>query len=86
MSERPVTAQLSRHARQRAAEMGVPTKWIKHMIRNPDLCRPGRAGRMDDWLVVSDAHPDIAVVYRQHPNGEITVLTVLRRTYEEYTR
>jgi hypothetical protein len=62
--------------------MGVSTKWVKYVVRHPDVCLPSRG----DWIVVSDAHPEIAVVYRKHPDGGSTVLTVLYRTNEWYER
>src|SRR5580765_13501 len=38
---RPTTYRLSRHARERTAEMGLRTKDVKQAIRDPDTSYPG---------------------------------------------
>ena len=64
--DRPMTARLTNHARQRCDEMRINTKRVKNLVRNPD--------------------PEITVVYAKQPDGACTVITVLYRQYDEYTR
>ena len=81
--DRPMTARLTNHARQRCDEMRINTKRVKNLVRNPDITR---TSYMDRWLAVSDRDPEIAVVYAKQPDGTCTVITVLYRQYDEYTR
>jgi Domain of unknown function (DUF4258) len=81
--DRLATARLSDHARDRCAEMGVGTKRVKHLLRRPDIIR---TTYKDRYFAVSDADPEIAVVYAKAPDGTCTVVTVLYRQYNEYTR
>lgn len=84
----PMTPRLTKHARERCAEMGVKTKRVKRMVRDPDIDRPSR-----DWeanrevscrIAVRDDDPDIAAVYQ--PGEPPIVVTVVWRTDEVYTR
>lgn len=79
----PSTALLTKHARERAAEMGVCTKRIKRLLRNPTINRVGRDGR---WVATSQADPDIAVVYAPDEQGRPVVITLLWRAAEAYDR
>jgi hypothetical protein len=81
--DRPTTARLTNHARQRCDEMRVQTKRVKRLVREPDITRTSYDGR---WLAVSDRDPEIAVVYAKHPDGTCTVITVLYRQYDTYIR
>ena len=81
--DQPPTPRLSQHARQRCDEMHVGTKRVKRLLRSPDVVR---CSYNDRYLAVSDADPEIAVVFAKHPDGTCTVITVLYRTYEDYTR
>ena len=81
--QQAVTATLSEHARQRAAAMGVCTKRIKRIVRNPDILRVSYRGR---WVATSDADPELAVVYTVDPGGQPVVVTVLYRNYQWYDR
>lgn len=74
---------MTQHARERAAEMGVCTKRVKRLVRNPCLRRTDANGIT---LAISNADPEIAVVYADGPDGRPVVLTVLYRTYERYER
>lgn len=74
------TPRLSYHARQRCAEMGVTTKRAKRIVQDPDLVRPAQGALM----AVSDADPDIAVVFTEETPP--TIITVVWRTYETYDR
>lgn len=80
-----MTPRLSNHARQRCEEMDVRTKRAKRIVQDPDIVRPCSHGHL---MAVSDADPDIAVVF--HLDGDDdecpTIITVLPRTYEEYER
>ena len=79
----PLTAKLSEHARRRCLEMHVTTKRVKKLVRQPDITRTSYNGR---WLAVSDADPEIAVVYAKAPDGTCTVITVLYRQLDYYRR
>lgn len=81
--DRPRTAVLSRHARERCAEMGVGSKRVKRLLRQPDITRTSYMGR---YVAVADSDPEIAVVYAQASDGTHTVITVLYRRYDSYTR
>jgi len=82
-NDRPVTARLSPHARQRCLEMHVETKRIKRLLRQPTLTYATYKSR---WMATSEADPEIAVVYAKSPDGTLDVITVLVRTYDEYQR
>ena len=81
--DQPPTARLTQHARQRCDEMRVGTKRVKQLLRNPDVVR---CSYNDRWLAVSDADPEIAVVFAKDPDGTCTVITVLYRSYDIYNR
>jgi len=81
--DQPPTARLTQHARQRCDEMRVGTKRVKQLLRNPDVVR---CSYNDRWLAVSDADPEIAVVFARQPDGTCTVITVLYRSYNIYNR
>jgi hypothetical protein len=78
----PITAVMSRHARERAAEMGICTKRIKRMLRNPSVNHVTRDNR---FIAMSTAEPTIAVVYAIE-DGQPTVVTVLWRSEVRYDR
>jgi hypothetical protein len=75
------TPKLTHHARQRCLEMGVTTKRVKRMVRQPDVDRPSRGRRR---IAVRDDDPAIACVYEQ--DEPPLVITVLWRTQELYER
>ena len=79
----PPTARLTEHARRRCVEMHVGTKRVKQLLRNPDIVRCSYGER---FLAVADADPEIAVVYARQPDGTLTVITVLYRRYDRYSR
>lgn len=79
----PGTARMTEHARRRCVEMRVGTKRVKRLLRNPDITRTSYMGR---YLAVSDADPEIAVVYAKGADGTCTVITVLYRQYSYYQR
>jgi hypothetical protein len=69
---RTATPSLTPHARNRAAQMGVPTKQVKRAIQFPDCTYPARDGRT---ISVAGA---LAVV---HAHG--VVITVLWNAKED---
>lgn len=83
MNGYPATPRLSRHARERCAEMGISTKVAKEIVRHPDVDRPGKPGS-DRRVAVSDLHPGYAVVYAPHDPPE--VISVVFRTQVRYHR
>jgi hypothetical protein len=83
--------QVSRHARERMAEMGVTLEDVEAIVNRPDVDRP-TAKRMPDGsinqncrMAVRDDRPDWAVVYARW-GGPAEVVTVLFRRYERYDR
>jgi len=65
------TARLSPHARQRAAEMGIPTKAIKSLFRGSFLRYPANGDR---WHARGDG---FTVVFVYGTDGIPIVITVL---------
>ena len=61
--------------------MGVGTKRVKRVLRNPALVRPSNGA----LLAISDDEPDIAVVYVDH-DGAAVVVTVVWRSTVVYER
>jgi hypothetical protein len=81
--DRPVTARLTPHARARCAEMHVETKRVKRLLRRPTLTYATYADRL---MATSEEDPEIAVVFAKGPDGTLDVITVLVRSYDEYSR
>lgn len=73
---------LTRHARERCAEMGISTKVAKRIVQHPDIIRPGNNGTAC-LVAVSDRYPEYAVVY--DPEA-FRIVTVVFRTAEVYVR
>jgi hypothetical protein len=65
------TARLTDHARQRCREMGVLTKVVKRLVRDPKIRYPSWSGR----FVACDG--TLAVVYAIDPDSVPAVITVL---------
>lgn len=89
MNHYRLTPVLTRHARERCAEMGVSTRVAKAIVVAPDMTRPAPSQRHPEArMAISDAAPEYAVVYKPGAahNGADLVLTVLFRTYEQYVR
>lgn len=63
--------------------MGVSTKRVKRVVRDPDTRHTSYDGR---FVVTSEKDPQIAVVYGFDDDGTQTVITVLWRTPEQYDR
>jgi hypothetical protein len=83
------TPRVSPHARQRCQEMGISTKRAKRVVMRPDIVRPAnRPGRPKGAykMAVSDADPEIAVVFIETRCDRPVIVTVLWRTYETYDR
>lgn len=76
------SVRLSDHARERCAEMGLPTRVAKRIVRSHDMSWAGAAGRT---VAVSSAFPDLAVVYAAKIDPPV-VVTVLWRTQDQYDR
>ena len=75
------TPRLTTHARQRCEEMGVVTKRVKRIVREP---HSNRCTRDERWIAVRDDDPEISAVYVLGPKYPI-VVTVLYR-FKEYSR
>lgn len=81
MSLHRPTPRLSQHARDRAAEMGVTTKVVKKIVRDPHTDYVTYADRR---IASRNDYPEIRVVYR--PDDPPLVVTVVWNTPEVYTR
>jgi hypothetical protein len=78
------TPRLTQHARHRCAEMGISTKVAKRIVQDACVTRPCNvAEKTHCQIMVSDQHPEYAVVY--DPILRV-VVTVLFRTTENYLR
>jgi hypothetical protein len=79
------TPQLSEHARERCAQMGITTKVAKRIWKTRTLIRGAREGCL---LVTSTEVPEYAIVVDENGwlGGPPVVVTVLFRCYEEYVR
>lgn len=80
------TARLSAHARERCAEMGVVTKRVKRIVRQPDVDYCSRDARGDARIAYRSDDPAIAVVYVPGDDGRPFVLTVVWHTPVPYAR
>lgn len=67
------TPRLSRHARERCAEMGISTKVAKAIVRTMSCSYPGRAGT-DTTVMLSDAIPEYGVVVGNDTGIIVTVI------------
>jgi hypothetical protein len=82
VSDYPPTPQLCDHARQRCAEMGISTRRVKRVIREPDLSYCTYEGRM---MMCRFDEPDFRVVV--NTDGDVPVaVTVVWWTDEVYER
>lgn len=74
-------AVLTRHARERCAEMGISTKVAKEIVRHPDHTYPGRPGT-ETLVVRSDHQPDYFIVVPDSfpQDEEVVVITVCFNT------
>lgn len=79
---RPLDVRLSDHARERAQQMGIPTKHVKRTVREPQLRY--RQGDRPEGEVVA-CNDKIAVPYVMRDDVAV-VLTVLPRGGAEYVR
>lgn len=83
----PPTPVMSRHARERCAEMGISTKVAKRIAARPSLTYGGNPGT-PSRVHVSDEHPEYAVVVGPPPSpgARPVVVTVLFREHQDYVR
>lgn len=87
MSDHPETPVLSRHARQRCAEMGISTKVAKAIHRTRDLTYPGSPTTAEPALVAfSEDHPGYAIVYIPRAASPDVIVTVVFREEGDYIR
>ena len=79
-----MTYRMSRHARDRCAEMGISTKVAKRIAREADLTYSGDPRHGDGAVVaMCSAVPEYAVVLDRESR---VIVTVLFRTDEQYVR
>lgn len=83
MDDRPDVA-LTKHARDRCNEMGVPYEVAKAVLRNPTMTWAANPpGRFFAW---SQENPGIGVYFSPDEFGTKIAITVVPRTYDTYTR
>lgn len=80
-----MTPRLTHHARERCAEMEIPTKVAKQIAQRGEVRYPGTRGREggDTRVVLWSGEPEYCVVMDAE---ESVVITVLFRTTEYYAR
>lgn len=79
------TARLTHHARQRAAEMEIPTRIVKRAMELPGVDYPGRESGHTNGARVRIPHGlDFALVYV--PGDPVMIVSVLEATQERYDR
>lgn len=82
-----LTPRMTRHALERCQEMGIPARlakaiWRKATTTYPSPSRNGREG----LVVSSDLFPEYAIIVAPAHDGHPTVVTVVFRTQDDYTR
>lgn len=77
-----MTPRLSDHARQRCREMGVSTKRVKQIVRDPHVDYDSRWGLR---MASRTDEPDIRALYA-FAGGERLVVTVVWRKEELYAK
>lgn len=81
-----VNIRLTKHALNRAEEMGIPLGTVCDIVRRPNLTYCSKSRRGDDGMIaVRDDYPDWAVVYKLE-GDRVLVTSVVFRTYEDYQR
>lgn len=81
-----VTPRMTRHALARCQEMGIPARLAKAIWRKADLVYPSPKDGRDAVIAASTLFPGYAVVVTEGRDGHPTVLTVVFRTTDTYTR
>lgn len=79
------TPRLTAHARLRCQQMGVSTRKVKEILRNPSTIYPGPTKHGENYVALSALHTDLAVAFKVI-DGIPTALTVLWHRAEEYVR
>ena len=79
-----MTPRLTRHARDRCAELGISTKRAKRVVQHRTGTYPSAVGHSNNGMMVTSAtEPEIAVVWDPGTNE---ILTVVPRIQEDYVR
>lgn len=82
-----VTPRMTRHALARCQEMGIPARLAKAIWRKATQTYPSRSQDGRDGLVVSsELFPGYAIIVAPAYDGHPTVVTVVFRTQDDYTR
>lgn len=83
-----LTPVMTRHARDRCAEMGISTKVAKLIHRTRDATYPGSVTKTGEqsYIAMSDHEPDYVIAYLPKDHGPDVILTVLFKTTELYER
>lgn len=82
---------ITRHAIDRALEMGLSLQVLRDLFHNPAVVRPGRPrkpsqfARHPRFIVVSDLHPQYALVVEDDPTHPV-VVSIVFREQREYVR
>lgn len=81
------TPVLSKHARERCAEMGISTKIAKRIVQNARVTYRGTNSKSDTGRVaLCPDYPDYAVVFAEDGKGGTIIITVLFNTPDRYVR
>lgn len=86
----PVTPVMSTHARERCAEMGIPTKlakaiWIRQQGGHGGTSYPDPSRGTGRLIVRADEFPGYAIVVDPHSDRPV-IVTVLFDSQEQYVR
>lgn len=83
-----LTPVMTRHARDRCAEMGISTKVAKLIHRTRDATYPGTVTKTGEqsYIAMSDLVPDYVIAYLPKVHGPDVIMTVLFKSTEYYER
>lgn len=83
-----MTPIMTKHARERCEEMGVPVRVAKSIVANASLTYPGTPTSSGNPTLIArwDGEPEYAVVYIDEGDGVAKVLTVLFNCLTPYVR
>ncbi len=77
-----MTPRLTRHARERCAELGISTKRAKRVVQHRTGSYPSAPGHDNNGIVVTSAtETEIAVVWDPDTNQILTVVPRIQETY-----
>ena len=82
-----MTPVLTRHARERCAEMGISTKVAKRIVQHARVTYRGtNAHGGNSRVALCCDYPDYAVVFAEGDDGKAVIITVVFNTPGRYER